>query len=232
MGKRHKYPRYEEKYIERCCTFQQSECGPSCFCRSVGCGGVWTMRADIEFKNFLAHFCQLWVRGASAFSDYIESEGQVGIPPRWRNAVLLLRKIGRRWSNWDGHYHSLPSLVNKIRRCYFCDDSFQLINPFVREIRELSDDTTGVFTSKLVSQLFYDIAVPFDTGSAKSQKACGYAPRSYGDGIMRIQAKDWLLANNKSVDDFRKLDGAPESCWSSPGRGTTCSRVLDKLFYS
>jgi len=232
MRKKHKYPLYERPFLDGCCTFQQAECTPECFCRKVGCGGVWTLRPDLKFQDFLSHYRNLWVRGARAFIDYVENDSRSGVSPRWKYAVPLLREIRRRWSNWDEHGNSLPSVVSKIRRCYFCDDSFSLIMPIVRDIQNLASDTPGVFTSKLVSQLFYDIAVPFDRGSEKKQRACGYEPKRYGDGRMREQAKAWLLANEKSIDDFRKPDDAPECCWSSPGRGTTCSRVLDKLFYA
>ncbi len=231
MRKKHKYPRYERPFLDGCCTFQQAECTPKCFCREVGCSGVWTLRPDVKFRDFLSHYCNLWVRGAQAFVAYVENDSRSGMPKEWKNAVLLLREIRRRWSNWGEHGNSLPLEVSKIRRCYFCDDAFTLLKPIVCEIHKLADDSTGLFTSKLVSQLFYDIAVPFDTKSAGKQKASGYEPKSYGDGEMRKQAKDWLLAHNKSIDDFRKLDGAPGSCWSSPGGGTTCSRILDKLFY-
>ncbi len=231
MRKSHQYPRYEGQFLDDCCTFRKPECRPLCFCRRVGCDGVWTLRPDVEFHDFLSHFRKLWVRGAGAFSDYVENDSRSGMPKEWKNAVLLLREIRRRWSVWDEHGNSLPLVVSEIRRCYFCDDSFTLMKPIVSAIHKLTGDSTGVFTSKLVSQLFYDIAVPFDTKSAINQKASGYEPKSYGDGRMREQAKAWLLANKKSVDDFRKLDGAPDSYWPSPGRGTACSRVLDKLFY-
>ena len=221
MRKTHKYPLYERPFLGDCYTFQQAECSPECFCREVGCGGVWTLRPDVEFRVFLSHYCNLWVRGAQAFVNYVKNDSHSGMPAEWIYAVPLLREIGRRWSNWDEDGSSLPSVVSKIRRCYFCDDSFSLIMPTARVIESLNIDARGLFTSKLVSQLFYDIAVPFDTKSATEQKASGYDPKSYGGGRMRDQAKAWLQANNKTVDDFRKLDG----------RGTTCSRVLDKLFY-
>jgi hypothetical protein len=231
MRKKHKYPLYERPFLDGCCTFQQAECTPKCFCHKVGCGGVWTLRSDVKFQVFLSHYCNLWVTGKQAFTNYVENDSRTGWPPRWKNGIRLLREIKKQWPNWDGYGHSLPSVVSSVTRCYFCDDSFTLMKPVVQTIQGMVVDKRGVYTSKLVSQLFYDIAVPFDTDSRKKQKACGYEPQGYGDGRMREQAKDWLLANNKSVDDFRKLDGAPESCWSSPGRGTTCSRVLDKLFY-
>ena len=221
MRKKHKYPLYERPFLDDCCTFQQAECSPECFCHKVGCGGVWTLRPDVEFRVFLSHYCNLWVRGAQAFVNYVKNDSQSGMPTEWNYAVPLLREIKRRWSNWDEHGSGLPSVISKIRRCYFCDDSFSLIMPTVRVIENLNIDAPGLFTSKLVSQLFYDIAVPFDTKSATEQRASGYEPKSYGGGRMREEAKAWLLANNKSVDDFRKLDG----------RRTTCSRVLDKLFY-
>lgn len=226
MSKKHKYPLYERPFLEECYTFQQPECSQTCFCRAVECDGVWTLRQDLEFQRFLAHYRKLWVRGQLAFDDCVGNDSRFGCGRRWKYAVPLLREIGRRWSSWDGHGNSLPFLVSKIRRCYFCDDSFSLIAPIVQVIEDLKIDSRGVFMSKLVSQLFYDTAVPFDTASARSQRACGYEPGCYGDGEMRKQARAWLLANNKSVDDFRKLDGTP-----SPGCGTACSRVVDKLFY-
>jgi hypothetical protein len=231
MAKPHSYPRCEGLFLEDCCTFQQPECTESCFCREAGCGGIWTLRPDVKFEVFLSHYCNLWVRGAHAFIGYVEDGSRVGWPREWKYAVPLLREIGRRWSNWDEHGSSLPSLVSKIRRCYFCDDSFSLIMPTVRVIENLDIDSRGIFTSKLVSQLFYDIAVPFDGKSATEQKASRYEPKRYGDGRRRDQAKDWLRRNEKSIDDFRGLDDAPESYWSIPGRVTTCSRVLDKIFY-
>lgn len=138
----------------------------------------------------------------------------------------------KRWSNWDGQSNSLPALASKIKRCYFCDDSFHRIKPIIQTILGVGGDTTGVYTSKFVSQLFYDIAVPFDTASARRQRKCDYDPKSYGDGKMREHAIAWLLANNKSIDNFRELDDAPVSCWPKRGRKTACSRVLDKLFYA
>ena len=59
MSKNHQYPRYEGLFLKDCCTFQQSECAPSCFCRRVGCGGVWTLRPDVKFQDFLSHFRKL-----------------------------------------------------------------------------------------------------------------------------------------------------------------------------
>ena len=120
MRKSHQYPRYEGQFLEDCCTFQQPECTPSCFCRRVGCRGVWTLRPDVKFQDLLSHYCNLWLRGAQAFIDYVENDSRSGMPKEWKNAVLLLREIRRRWSNWDEHGNSLPLRVNEIRRCYFC----------------------------------------------------------------------------------------------------------------
>jgi hypothetical protein len=235
MATPHNYPRCEGLFLGDCCAFQEPGCTESCFCREVKCDGVWTLRPDVKFEVFLSHYCNLWVRGAHAFIEYVENDSPTGWPSRWKYAVPLLREIGRRWSKWDEHGSSLPSVVSKIRRCYFCDDSFSLIMPIVEDIekvaRDTRSDTSGVFTSKLVSQLFYDIAVPFDDASWKCQKACGYEPERYGNDEMREQAKTWLRDNKKTIGDFRKLDNAPQFYWFSPGRGTACSRVLDKLFY-
>src|ERR1035437_2663581 len=62
MRKSHQYPRYEGQFLEDCCTFQQPECTPSCFCRRVGCRGVWTLRPEVKFQDLLSHYCNLWLR--------------------------------------------------------------------------------------------------------------------------------------------------------------------------
>lgn len=88
----------------------------------------------------------------------------------------------------------------------------------------------------MISQLFYDIAVPFDTGAGKKQKRSGYDPRQHGGGEMWKETRQWLLDHRLSVDEFRRLDDAPLKYWESHRSpdvdlGTACSRVLDKLFY-
>ena len=240
MQKIHKYPRYEGAFLTKYCTFQKSICHSSCFCKNVGCKGVWTLRSDLKFETFLSFFVDLWVRGSDDFRHKVQDSAfpvTGRMARRMANGIRLLRQIKGRWSNWDGNGNSLPSLVSKVRHCYFCDDSFEKMMPIVRIIIDISPDSTGMYTSKLISQLFYDIAIPFDTESRKRQGRCGYTPEFCGDGTMREQAKSWLLANRKSIDDFRGLDDAPTSCWYSEDRernkniGTACSRVLDKLFY-
>jgi len=237
MRKSHQYPRYEGAFITSCLTFLESKCRSSCFCQMVGCKGIWTLRPDLDFDTFLNSFATLWVRGSPAFTEGVDNPGS-GANGRWASGIRLLRELNKRWRNWDGIGKSLPSVVSAIRHCYFCDESFDRITPVVQTIVEMIDDSTGVYTSKLVSQLFYDIAVPFDTASAAKQRKCGYDPRSYGAGEMRQEVKGWLLANKMSINDFRRLDDAPESCWFDRDRqphkdhGTACSRVLDKLFYA
>jgi hypothetical protein len=203
----------------------------------TGSKGIWNLRPDLDFDTFLDSFAKLWVRGSPAFKEEVNYSGSKA-NGRWAGGIRLLREIKKRWSNWDKSGKSLPSVVSTIRHCYFCDESFNRITPVIRTIVGMVDDSTGVYTSKLISQLFYDIAVPFDTASAAKQLKCGYDPRSYGAGKMRQDAKDWLVANKMSINDFRGLDDAPESCWFNEDRqrhkdhGAACSRVLDKLFYS
>jgi len=92
----------------------------------------------------------------------------------------------------------LPLSVSEIGRCYFCDDAFTLMKPIVCEIHKLAGDSTGVFTSKLVSQLFYEIAVPFDTKFCEKPEGV-WSNESYGDGRMCRQAKAWLLRTTKAL---------------------------------
>ncbi|MBK8325599.1 MAG: hypothetical protein IPL02_00380 [Moraxellaceae bacterium] len=153
---------------------------------------------------------------------------------RYKNLVPVLRAIEQKWNNWDGHGNSLTKLANLCRYTYLCDESFQEIQVLVRQIKSVCNmDTTGVYTSKLISQLFPDIAVPFDTASAKKMDNNGYKPKSYG-ADMKSDIQQFIKRNKLSITDFRTLDDAPTQIWQSRLNGelTTCSRVIDKLFYN
>ncbi|MFZ0760147.1 MAG: hypothetical protein WAM69_09375, partial [Candidatus Sulfotelmatobacter sp.] len=89
MGKKHKYPLYERPFLDDCCTFQQADCTSSCFCRKVGCGGVWTLRPDVKFEIFLSHYCNLWVTGKQEFIVYVKNGSRSGGTRRWKYAVPL-----------------------------------------------------------------------------------------------------------------------------------------------
>src|ERR1700733_12993003 len=84
MSVPHNYPRCEGQFLEQCCEFQQPMCTESCFCRRVGCDGVWTLRPDVKFGDFLSHYCDLWVRGAHAFIKYVEDDSRTGWPTEWK----------------------------------------------------------------------------------------------------------------------------------------------------
>jgi hypothetical protein len=95
-------------------------------------------------------------------------------------------------------------------------------------------DSTGVYTSKLISQIFPDLAIPFDTASKLKMHNNGYNPLLYGNGVMKLHVKNFIIQNGLSMSDFRILDNAPRGIWalhSLHGEPTTCSRVIDKLFY-
>jgi hypothetical protein len=234
MQKRHQYPPCEGAFLEECCVFAPPSCNASCFCRQVGCNGVWTLRPDLDFGTFLECYAELWVRGSTAFR--LAVAGERAATRRTVNGIRVLQGLEESWSDWDGAGHSLPEVVSEVRRSYFCDDAFDLIQPSAKRIQGLAYDSTGIYTAKLISQLFYDIAVPFDTNSRKKQENQRYTPSLYGDGAMRREVREWLVAHRMSVDEFRSLDNAPSEHWLPQRRpdatmGTACSRVLDKLFY-
>lgn len=236
MRKRHPYPPQEGAFLRRCCLYQAPTCHKSCFCRAHGNDGVWTLRPDLDFETFLHFYGQLWIGvQRSSFQAAVHDERRQ-TRARWAAAARLLQAIKARWSDWDGKGHSLPELASRIRRCFFCDDAFDLIAPYADLFRAACADGSGVYTSKLVSQLFYDIAVPFDTLSRGAQERRGYAPSEYGAGAMQRDVQRWLVDHQLSIAEFRQLDDAPSRYWrpgERPGMngGTACSRVLDKLFY-
>ncbi len=235
MTKRHKYPLYEGEFLKNCCVWRPPTCGPNCFCQSVGCSGVWSLRSDLDFDTFLDSFSKLWVRGVSTLARDVNNPQR---PPtgRWRTATRVLRELKGRWIIWNGDGNALPQVVGAIRRCCFCDDAFDSIAPILSQVRRLAPDNTGVYTSKVISLLFYDIAVPFDSKSKQNQKRCGYDPCSFGGGKMKADAQEFLRNQGMSIDQFRYLDDAPSKYWPSEhrlpsGLGTACSRIFDKLLY-
>jgi hypothetical protein len=236
MRKRHQYPPYEGAFLLHCCTWQESTCGANCFCRKVGGGWVWTLRPDLDFETFLDFYADLWIGvQGSSFKGYVNEDTRP-VFARWATGVRLLREVKVLWVDWDGRNHSLPELVSQVRRCYFCNDAFDQVAPFVESIQGLWPDSTGVFTSKLLSQLFYDIAVPFDSASKGLQERRGYEPSRYGGGAMHRDVQKWLVQQGLHIAEFRRLDDAPVRYWRADERpgadvGTACSRVLDKLFY-
>mgnify|MGYP000595609344 CR=1 FL=1 len=235
MNKRHKYPPCEGEFLQECCVFVEQDCPPTCFCRKVGCSGVWTLRADLDFGLFVRHYANLWIRGLDRFCDYVMIG--TGYPePRWRAGAELLRNLKPAWHDWDGHGRSLAQIAASVRRCYFCNDAFELIAPVASKVRQWALGTSGVHASKLLSQLFYDIAVPADTQARRRQASARYDPDLFGGGRMQQEARNWLVRNGMSVDAFRQLDDAPRRYWRpgrrpEPSMGAPCSRVLDKLFY-
>lgn len=154
---------------------------------------------------------------------------------RYKNSVPVLRAIKHKWNNWDGKGNSLAKLVNQYRYTYLCDGVFDEIQGLVNQIKQVcSVDGTGVYTSKLISQLFPDIAVPFDTASSQKMARNGYNPMSYGKA-MGADIKEFIQRNKLSMSNFRALDKAPSKIWNAKpqlkGEFTSCSRVIDKLFY-
>lgn len=236
MRKRHQYPPQEGAFLRHCCIYQTPTCSDGCFCRAHGSDGVWTLRPDLDFETILRFYGELWIGSQRSSFVTVVLDERRETRARWAAGASLLRAVKQRWSDWDGKGHSLSELASRVRRCLFCDDAFDLIAPLVDEIQALCDDDSGVYPSKLVSQLFYDIAVPFDTNSKRLQKGAGYEPTEYGRGAMQRDVQRWLVMRGLSVAEFRRLDDAPVRWWQVEDRpdvdvGAVCSRVLDKLFY-
>jgi|CXWL01.1.fsa_nt_gi hypothetical protein len=212
MNKTHQYPRFEKSYIINCLEYVEPICDADCFCRNIENTGVWAIRSNLTFPVFLDYYAKLWVRGSAEFINKVNNiELQVG--RRLKNAVFLLRAISAQWDSWEGNGNSLPQLANQLRYCYFCDNGFQQINQLCAQILAISNDTTGVYTSKLISQLFPDIAIPFDTKSGNKMRRCGYEPNDYGNGLLKSHVINFIDHNNLLMNAFRGLDNAPQLHW-------------------
>lgn len=234
MSKHHQYPLFEYNFFSDCLKFVPTNCSSSCFCRKIHNNGVWVTKEEINFSTFLAHFVNLWARGSREIVHAVNTRRLV--TGRYKNAVAALIAIYDNWSNWDNTGKTLPSLINAQRKTILCDESFLSVKKIIDKIVDVCrSDTTGVYTSKIISQLFPDLAIPFDTASRNRMISDGYNPILYGDGSIKNETKKFILAHKLTMDNFRKLDNAPISCWHPPvtsiNNFTACSRVIDKLFY-
>jgi len=211
------------------------ECDESCFCRQIGNTGAWVIKENLEFDDFLDHYANLWAQGSSSLIGKVKDSKQ---SPSHREmySVPVLRALKERWTDWDGHGNSLPNLANQIRYTFLCDDGFNQIDSIVKVARTLCTDNTGVYTSKMISQIFPEIVIPFDTASKSIMRRCGYEPTLYGAGILKKEVIDFINHNRLSASDFRSFDNAPLNDWGQfprpNGEITSFSRVIDKLFYS
>lgn len=237
MNKQHQYPRFEKGYFESCLEYVSTNCNTDCFCKKIDNQGAWVIKADLPFTDFLEHYANLWAKGQFVTLDSMINNQNAAAMGRYKNLVPVLRAIQKKWDNWDGHGNSLTKLANQHRYTYLCDKSFQgEIQKIIKDIKKVCNkDSTGVYTSKLISQLFPDIAIPFDTASKQEMEDSKYKPNSYGQD-MKLDIQQFIQRNKLSMIDFRTLDDAPENIWQPnhtlKGSLTSCSRVIDKLFYS
>lgn len=235
MNKRHKYPRFEKGYFESCLEYVNTSCNNDCFCKKIDNQGAWVIKVDLPFSIFLKHYANLWAKGQFNTLNKKVNNQNMAAEARYANLVPVLRAIKEKWDNWDGKGNSLTKLANQHRYTYLCDDAFDKIQELINEIQIVChEDTTGVYTSKLISQLFPDIAIPFDTASKQKMEDNKYKPNSYGQD-MKLDIQQFIQRNKLSMIDFRTLDDAPENIWQPnhtlKGSLTSCSRVIDKLFY-
>ena len=237
MGKKHRYPQFEKAYFLKCLDYVEVNCNQKCFCKIMHNNHTWVIKADLDFNIFLEHFINLWARGSKSIISKANNQGNVS--GRLKKAVPALRALKNRWNNWDKKGRSLPCLANTYRKTYLCDNSFEEIEYLINEIvDECKDDTTGIYTSKIISQIFPDIAIPFDTASKSEMRRSGYNPSLYGNGPLKNDIIELIKKHKLSFHQFRELDDAPsnQTMWiptpSLSGKPTSCSRVIDKLFYS
>lgn len=237
MGKRHQYPIQEEQFFIDCLEYVNLCCPMDCGCRSLGGDKVWVLKRDLNFGVFLTHYANLWVLGSAGFIRNVYTKG-VHPGGRSKNAISLMRYINSKWNNWDGKGSSLPQMSNNHRMSIFCDRAHDAIGAIQRQISRNVADSTGVYTSKFLSQLFPDIVVPYDTESAKRMVRCGYVPTQLGSGSVKSETVRFLHSNGINAAAFRGFDNARNVYWpyrgirvAKTGLPTTYSRVIDKIFY-
>lgn len=228
------YPRKEWPYLSQCFDWKDQNCDGDCFCRQHGSSGVWTIKPKVPFNVFVFHYAALWAKGSADFYRMANNPQLDPGDARWAAGIRILRLLRPHWNNWKGTNVSLPATINKYRRCFFCDDAFSIISDLIAQIKAIItiEDATGVYSSKLLSSLFYDTVIPYDTDSGKSQRDCGWKNNSLGRDQVAC-ARAWLTNNNLTIDAFRALDNAKVAHWINPdpNRSTACSRPIDKQFY-
>ena len=159
---------------------------------------------------------------------------------RFKYKIPLLNFLKNNWDNWDRKGNSLASLVNRNRLSILCNNQpYQVVEEVEHQLTGDNRGGTGVYVSKILSQLFPDLCIPFDTDSSKRMKRNGYYPHNFGKGLLREHIIAFLQNNQLNAEFIRKSDNAPQRYWPNKRQfiqeidvPTSYSRPIDKLFYN
>jgi hypothetical protein len=204
------------------------DCPKECWCRQHKCQGHYIIK-DISFDCFLDTYVKLWtpVHARNGIKeDVIWKRHFVG---RQEKSVQFLKDLKINYDNILDH-------VRQIRKCGFCDNVFDEIQT-VLSGSSLSLSISNLYQAKLLSQLFYDSIVAFDTASRRKIVKAGYSdPLKHPSGFISMNQSLYedLKAYDLPISEYRELDKpfSAMSGLSNIPNGQPMSRVVDKIFYS
>lgn len=117
-------------------------------------------------------------------------------------------------------------------KCMVCD------KPLDSLAKSFVDSAKNIYESKAVSQLYYDIIVPYDTGSRHEMMRMGYDDPERSlvkvNDQLRNDVQAFIVRNGLTLLEFRRLDN-PSAYFPEIRQrpeGHPFSRVIDKVFYT
>jgi len=212
----------------------------------VGCQLTYSLRSDLDFDTFLLHAPKLWKSNATIHTitelltkleNALAQNTKLGRDDLGGNEmaylIVALLAVRIHWSGYNG-IKPLPSFANATKRTMLCFDAYKITHKLVKSlsekyyeiirttIKDKGDSVSGVYLSKMVSQIFYDIYIPHDTRSKS-------AMRPFDASMFGRDMRDWLLstmlANKWDIGDIRDFDNASSDYWET--HGATRDKVID-----
>jgi hypothetical protein len=212
-----KYIYWENKAIIENYEFIPCECDDKCWCRQHSCTGHYRIK-KMTFEKFIDIYVTLWT--PPQVRDAVKAAVLKGLrfDGRQINAVKHLRRLQ---AKWDITIDEASRWV----KCGLCN-----ILPKVPYIENL-------YEAKIISQLYYDVIIPFDTASRNRIISAGYDDPylNYREMNRQIYADLNKTLDKMSMQEIRFSIDMPWKAHTDikfPKDGQPISRIIDKMFYS
>lgn len=235
---RNLYPIQEQATLLEIWEYVPCECNNDCTCKNFGCTNHYKLKKDTTRDDLLHGFLRMFVdnKKHEILIQSIKENPKIEPPKRVKGA----KQAFELFSNWAPE----ASDFNKI---LICTEWVKL-----KEIFNKIPVMISVYYSKMLSILFPDICVPYDTDSRqKIIKELGGSVENYFDMLNKLRM--WLLnileREHILLKELRELDNCDEILPFNPGKvslpkigfnyGSSyepkerpISRIIDKYFYN
>lgn len=200
---------------------------------------IWWLNGLSTFDIFFTHYCKMYLdmNQHASLRVHVYSEAKYTFKHRFRQAVIPLRMLRSEWSN------ILEILSGGCPRNSNWFESAPLVRELLREVAYLIgldiDSNIGVYPSKILSLLFIDWIVPFDTASLSRLRKNDFNTKSFlhlqkelHDCVDEIFNNLNMDGMDKKISEIRSFDSLCNIHISEyQFLNRPIGRVLDKMFY-